>query len=251
MDDVNKLYIEKECQKAVGLARILTASIKAHNDSWFELKNAGCGLLFRTVTSCIGDLQLQLSDGSSIKKAKGVIRDLVKSECQFDNELIHQDRSQSYEAASRLLAAIEAAKKAAIKAKINKTFNGPVDLSTTTREPRAKRQATPPEPAFISEDAQMLASLMEKVAFDPETIQFGMSITQSQVTDVNTATVKQMQSLLSGLTDQPASSEWNTLFVPEAIFDLFFLQVYVNRFHPRTNPCICSWRRCSSGCRRS
>ena len=203
------MYLEKECQKAVALARLLTASIKANNESWFELKNAGCGLLFRTVTSCIGDLTLQLTDASSIKKAKAVIRDLVKSECQFDNDLIHQDRSQCYKAAIQLLGSIEAAKKSQIKAKIKRTFDGPVDLST--REPRrAKRQTTATD--FESEDAQMLASLMEKVAFDPETIQFGMSITQSQVTDIEKATVKQMQGLLSGLTDQPASSEFPLLY---------------------------------------
>ena len=50
---INQLYVEKNCQKAVGLTRSLLATIKSSNTNWNEMKSAGCGMLFRTVRSCI------------------------------------------------------------------------------------------------------------------------------------------------------------------------------------------------------
>ena len=46
---INQFYVEKNCQKAVGMTRSLLATIKASDNNWADMKSAGCGILFRTV----------------------------------------------------------------------------------------------------------------------------------------------------------------------------------------------------------
>ena len=201
-DEINQLYVEKQCRKAVGLARSLLATIKADDLQWNEMKSAGCGILFRTVKSCMIDAIPRLDFPSTKIEAKGILNDFINSECQFDNVLIHDDRLEAFKSASQLINALKVDQKNEIEKKVSKTFEklSPTskddEVTTTKRNPRRNKRNT-------NDDLDILTNLLQKNSFDPATFMMELQIAQAKVTDLASASVSDLQDLLKGLTTNP------------------------------------------------
>ena len=162
------------------------------------------------------------------EKAKGMLKSLVQSECRHvDNDLIHEDRVAAYQAASDLLQDMDQAHQDRIEKRIEKKF---LVKRGQQRQPRNKREAA--EVEAEAAEADRMRALMAKSDFDRETFAYTLGILQNGVTDINNATVKEIQALRDGLTSLPSYGEPSTAFFPCTVGNIVnFWLITKSRFY--------------------
>jgi hypothetical protein len=174
-----------------------------------SLKNAACGVFYRTVRACAASLKPRMNTPSGMREAKELLRDLVNSECvDFDNAAISTDRLNCFQAAKQLTQTTKEMQQRQVERQIQKKLGQNVDLSDINDASERGPRRTKREDSVDSDVAaftERLTALSLEDRFKVEDVQREMALSEKAMINPTNANVKDMQAFVKSITSEPVS----------------------------------------------